>query len=231
MRALAWLGAIALVGISPTGALAECGAFWASAALVVTSGGDKVNVQATAASGGVVITPIDPGLPARLPVDVLRRALIDARLVTVQAAAIRINAPLDYSTAGARRRLNLSTDLGAGAIGPIVLTERINMGRTDRLYLRGGAIDQCLSDNSNDVSLRGGHLDINAYLGGVGQNSAPKQQLLVADLHGFSLYTEGGAAATIVSFGSFPLEEFDRGQPQGQDAIFVNGPLHIQRNP
>ena len=225
-----------LVFLSSAAARADCGAIWSSGAIDVTAGGSLTNIKPapiTNPSGkviGALFSPTDPGLPAQLPVYVLMDALRAHRLVTVQASAIRVDAPLDVSQAGGGRRLTLSTDLGGLVTGAIVLGATINLAASDQIYLRGGAVDQCAPPAGNSDSLRGGHVAINAYEG-VGLHSTPLPQLIVANLTGFSLYAEGGYGATIVSAGALPLEEFDRGQPLGQDAILVSGKLQIQINP
>ena len=210
-------------------ALADCGAVWPPGSMVVSAGGDSANLSTTKADdGGVLFKAADAALPSQLPVDKLLQALGDARLATVQAGAIRIEAALDVSRAGGRRRLNLSTDLGAGAVGPIVLAQRITLGASDRIYLRGAAVEQCFG-SSNSEALHGGHVAIFTNFGGVGQDSEPLRQLNVAGLSGFSLLTLNTAKATIVSAGRLPLEEFDHGRADSQNAIFTNGPLQIER--
>ncbi len=227
LKILTALSAFAFAFVSGHVALAECGALWPAGSLVITATGDVENVKiSTGKEWGTLFMVDNLGLPAKLPGGMLLDAFTGAKLATVQAGAIRVEAAFDLTQKGGGRRLNLSTDLGAGALGPIIIVGSVTLGATDTIYLHGGAIDQC---SGSSAALRGGHVAIKAYLGGVGLHSEPVPQLLVEKLSGFSLLTLGFAGATIASAGRLPLEEFDHGRADSQDAIFTNGLLHIER--
>ena len=84
MRAMAWLST-AIVSLSSPAALADCSGIWLPGAIVVTYGGYKTNITTTrittpsGADGGILFTPADPGVPARLPDALIANALIAAK--------------------------------------------------------------------------------------------------------------------------------------------------------
>jgi hypothetical protein len=169
------------------------------------------------------ITAADPLQPAAISTTDVAGALAAGK-VTISAEAIRFSAPLAFPPGGGHR-LDLVTDLGGGPLGPVAFAQPVTMGASDQLYIRARAVDQC---GGNSPAIYNGHVAINAYLGGVGAASSPLPQLLVQNLSGFSLQTEGGASATIVYACGLPLESFDHGLADSQDPIFVNGPLHLE---